>query len=147
MPVRAVHPDGMFTHECQRCGTQRPLSLDPTRGDLGVSASSFTVGPCPMCRDTAGLLVFEVFRRDIPAYEALEAEHPLSLAGTRLQGAPLGDPREGRFVENVVTEHSIGHIPYPERVEQCRLIRAMQRHPLLAAHAPLRDDPSVVTPA
>jgi hypothetical protein len=140
MPVRAItHEAGTFTHECQRCGVQRALSLDPTHGDLDISATSFSVGPCPTCRVQTGQLVFEAFRRDIPAWEAQEASHPQSLVGTRLRGAPLGPASEGRYVENVVTAHHIGHSANPEHVEQAQLLRAMQRHPLLAPHAPLAD--------
>ena len=124
---------GTFTHTCALCGhTEAGLHLDPGRGHVRVNdeQTALAIRPCPRCASADGEHVQEFVRLNIPSWEAGEGPHPGSLVGTRF--ANTG---------GIVTEHVVGYHLDPQRVRQCQLIRAMQRHPALAAHAPLRPDP------
>ena len=133
MPIAEFDASGgTFTHQCGECGhTESGLHLDPAKGHVRMNAEGdvLAVRPCPQCA-AAGWHVQEFVRLNIPSWEAGEGPHPGSLVGTRF--ANTG---------GVVSEHTVGYTLDTQRVRQCQLIRAMQRHPALAAHAPLRPDP------
>lgn len=146
MPAIAVNNEaGTFTHRCARCGHTAELRLDPLYGDLTVYPRCLMVRPCPQCAQEIDpdsgqhLRVEEGLRRDIPAWEAGEvsatdgtpAKHPQSLVGTEYD---LGGGKR-----SVVIEHHIGYSMSDEHRLFRRTIRAMQRHPLLAPHAPLKN--------
>lgn len=144
MPVVAVNDGaGTFTHVCARCGYTDELALDPAHGHLTVYPRCLMVRPCPQCAQEVDLdsgqhlRVEEGLRRDIPAWEAGEtngdgtpAKHPRSLLGTTY------DLPNGK--QSVVVEHHIGYSMSEQHRLYRRNIRRMQRHPLLAQHAPLR---------
>jgi hypothetical protein len=143
MPILSLDDAaGTVRHQCALCGYEDDLALDPAAGHLQVAPHGETLvtRPCPHCaqhgvdHDGAPLVVVECFRLNIPSWEAGETPHPGSLVGTKLPG-PRG------ITTNVVSEHTVGYHLSPERVQQVRLIRAMQQHPHLAPHAPLRPDP------
>ena len=137
MPVIAVDEQrGTFDHRCAICQTVTPgLKLDPAQGHLIVThplpgvEDTLTVRECPACL-AKGKHVTESLTLNLPAWEAGEGEHPQSLVGTHLPGS--------RGVINIVTEHTIGSVHDPQRQQWARFHRAMQRHPHLAPHAPLR---------
>jgi hypothetical protein len=141
MPIHAIHPHAnTFDHECPRCHTLREgLPIDPARGHLTVGydhaghSSSVTTSPCPTCLthiDEWGepVTCVESFRLHIPKHETGEAPHPESLVGHRFEDTG-----------GIVTEHTHGYHLGEIHVTQARLIRALQAHPHLAPHAPLRD--------
>ena len=136
MPIMSMNEQaGTVEHRCGRCHTMTTLRLDPAQGDLIVThpipgvEDTLSVRECPTCR-AEGYSVTETLTLNLPAWEAGEGQHPQSLVGTQLAG--------GRGVVNVVTEHTIGYTYDPQRQEWARLHRAMQRHPHLAPHTPLR---------
>lgn len=133
MPIHGVDATaGTFHHVCRACGHQRPaLSLDPADGDLTVRPECLVTSPCPACLAARGVLVYDCLLRDLPAWEAGEGSHPGSLAGTTTDLSPT--------TRSIVTEHTVGYHLNPARVAEVRHIRAMQQHPKLAPHAPLRQ--------
>lgn len=136
MPILAVDTArGTFDQVCRACGlVRRGLALDPARGDVRVNASvrSLTIRACPQCRAAPGAPhVSEHLYLGHTGFEAQEEDAPLpdwSIQGQR-------DATNGV----VVAEHHIGTHHDPQRVQQARLIRQMQRHPHLAPHAPLHE--------
>lgn len=129
------HKAGTVRHRCNRCGHERHIHLDPRYGDITVFPACFTVSVCPACdgwpdpQTGEPTQVYECLSRDIPAHEAGEGPHAGSMVGYVF-------PDTG----GVVTEHTHGYTLGNQHVEQARAIRAMQRHPHLAKHAPLKDE-------
>lgn len=129
MPIIAHDANrGVFHHKCARCGHERRnLPVDPLHGHVAIGEQCLTLSACPECAK-AGYMVVEHLRLDIPAWEAGEGVHPGSLVGTVF-------PDTG----GIIVEHTEGYHLGNEHVEQARLIRAMQRHPAVHAHRPLKD--------
>jgi hypothetical protein len=137
MPLLAVDgARGTFDHQCSECGlVRRGLRLDPGAGDLRVAAESraLVVRSCPTCR-AHGVHVVECCTLTHTAFDAQE-EDALPPDWSLVGAYTPHDTRAG----GVVREHHIGTHHDPFRVQQARLTRQMQRHPLLAPHAPLHE--------
>lgn len=118
--------EGEVTHRCEKCGAVRRLKIHPRHGHLAPHESTIGVIPCA----TPGCNSHEYLRRDIPAWEAGEGGHPGSLLGLV---TPLANG-----LSSVVEEHTVGYGLAPQQIAERQLIRALQRHPDMAEHAPLR---------
>jgi hypothetical protein len=146
MPITAVRlASGELDWRCAWCGHDHTgHAIDPTHpttAHLSVvchpatgAVQGVNLAPCERCG------AVETLRPSPGPWETGEYLHPDSLVGTVLDGG------------NVVIEHHIAGVLESgltaEHREQARLIRALQQHPHLAAHAPLtrqlarrKDDP------
>lgn len=97
----------------------------PAHGDLLIVDGALLTRPCPMCGSVQAF-----FRAHLP-HDAGETPQPGSLVGTIFpEIGPAG---------SIVLEHRVGGSATPFRMRQCSLIRAIQRHPDMAPHAPLHE--------